>query len=120
MLIAEHARWDTEEKAAGLLDAYTELLHDEKPITVRQCIQSLVKIAAAKPALHGKIAEALISLPLGDIRQTMRKPILLDILKALAEIRKQHHTAEIDEFFLNALSGGILDKKSKKEIQAML
>jgi len=47
----------------------------------------------------------------------MRKSILLDILNVLMEIRKKLKTDEIESFILNALSGGILDKRTKKQIE---
>ena len=44
MLIADNVRWDQEGKFEPLLETYLSFVDDEKPITVRQCIQSLVKI----------------------------------------------------------------------------
>lgn len=40
MLIAENAKWDVENKMADSLDYCTELLKDDKPITIRQSIQA--------------------------------------------------------------------------------
>jgi hypothetical protein len=54
------------------------------------------------------------------IKDTMRKSILLDILNVLLIIRKEQKNDEIDNFILNALSGEILDKKSKKQIELSL
>lgn len=59
MLIARNAKWDTENRMEAVIDEYLTLLRDEKPITVRQCIQALGKVAAAKPDLAGKIAATL-------------------------------------------------------------
>lgn len=120
MLIAENARWDSENRMAGTIDEYLELLKDEKPITVRQCIQSLGEIAKYKLDQNGKIAARLISLDMTEIRETMRKSVLLDILNVLAHIRTNHKTNEIECFILNALSGEILDKKAKKQIETIL
>jgi len=50
----------------------------------------------------------------------MRKSVLLDILNVLLLIRKELKADEIESFILNALSGEILDKKSKKQIEALL
>lgn len=120
MLIAENAKWDTENRMEGIIDEYLTLLNDEKPITIRQCIQSLGTIATAKPGLQDKIASRLISLDIRAVKETMRKSILLDILNVLLIIRKIHKTDEIESFILNALSGEILDKKSKKQIGVLL
>lgn len=119
MLLAENARWDSENRMHETIDELLALLQDEKPVTVRQCVQSLGEIAKSKPDLNGKIVSGLISLDLSGIRETMRKPVLLDILHVLADIRKDHPTDEMEFFFLQALSGDILDRKSKKQIEAI-
>lgn len=120
MLIAENAKWDNENHTEDIIDEYLMLLNDEKPITIRQCIQALGKIASFKPGLNDKIASGLINLELMAVKETMRKSILLDILNVLIIIRKSHKTDEIESFILNALSGEILDKKSKKQIEVLL
>ena len=120
MLIAENARWDSKNRIEGVIDEYLALLSDEKPITIRQCIQSLGRIASTKPALNGKIAKKLVSFDVMAVKETMRKSILLDILNVLTLIRKSLRTDEIDGFIMEALSGGILDQKSKKQIEALL
>lgn len=120
MLIAENAKWDLENRLDDSINEYLALLKDEKPITIRQCIQSLGKIVPYKPKLNDKTADRLISLNMADIKETMRKSILLDILNVLAVIRKSQRTDETDNFILNALSGDILDKKAKKQIEAIL
>lgn len=120
MLIAENTKWDTKNQMDNTIDEYLELLNDEKPITIRQCIQALGKVVPYKPNLNNKIADRLISFNLMAIKETMRKSILLDILNVLLVIRKELKTDEIESFILNALSGEILDKKSKKQIEALL
>jgi hypothetical protein len=49
MLIAENVRWDEQNRMEDTIDEYLKLLNDEKPITIRQCIQSLGKVAQFKP-----------------------------------------------------------------------
>lgn len=120
MLIAENVKWDTENRMEDVIGEYLQLLKDEKPITIRQCIQSLGEIAGLKPELHDKIASRLMSVNLMEIKETMRKSILLDILNVLFIIRKQHRTDEMERFILHALSGDILDKKAKKQMKALL
>jgi hypothetical protein len=70
--------------------------------------------------LNDKIASRLISFNLIAVKETMRKSILLDILNVLLIIRQKLRTDEIESFIMNALSGEILDKKSKKQIEALL
>lgn len=120
MLIGENARWDTQNKMEETIDDCLELLNNEKPVTVRQCIQSLGKIALSKPGLHEKISSRLLSIDLLTIKETMRKSILLDILNVIFQIRKEFKSAELENFIQNALTGPILDKKSKKQFESAL
>jgi hypothetical protein len=120
MLIAVNVKWDKENRIDGAIDDYLEILNDEKPITVRQCIQALSKIIPYKIHLHDKIADKLMSINIMDIKPTMRKLILLDIINILVFIRKQRASEEIDSYISKALTGELLDKKSKKQIESML
>jgi hypothetical protein len=120
MLIAENTKWDAENRMENVIGEYLELLNDEKPITIRQCIQSLGKIAPYKPGLNEKIAGRLVSFNLMAVKETMRRSILLDILNILLIIRRELKKDEIESFILSALSGELLDKKSKKQIEALL
>ena len=120
MLLAANAKWDTENRMAYTIDEYLERLHDEKPITVRQCIQGLAQIVPYQPDVLGKIAEILISFNLLEIKETMRKSILMDIVNVLLSIRKDFWTDELEGYIRKALSDEVLDKRSKKQIEAFL
>ncbi len=120
MLLAANARWDTQGKARGCLAQYLALLNDEKPITVRQCVQSLADIALAQHALAGEISAALIRVNPMRIQENMRKLVLSDILEALLAIRTVVKESAVDEYILSALSGNILDNKSKKKFRAQI
>jgi len=120
MLIAENAKWDSENKTEDSLDDCMELLKDEKPITVCQSIQALGKIAEAMPSLNERIADMLMSINMAEVKETMRKSIFLDILNVLAAIRKSLKNNKIDSFIFESLSGGILDRKSIKQIEMLL
>jgi len=120
MLLAENVKWDVENRIDDTIDEFLMLLNDEKPITIRQCIQSLGKIASAKPGLNNRIASRLISFNLFSVKETMRKSILNDILNVLLIIRQEMKTDEIESFILNALSGELLDKKNRNQIEALL
>ena len=120
MLIADNAKWDKDNRMDDTLDEYLALLNDEKPITIRQCIQALCNIVPYKNHLNKKIANAIMGINILDIRETMRKLILLDILEILAAIRKYQTTDEIESYIFSAFSGEILDKKGKKQIESML
>ena len=120
MLIAENTKWDTQNRMEDTIDEYLNIMNDEKPITIRQCIQALGKVVPFKPGLNKKIIDKLISFDLMTVKETMRKSILLDILNVLLIIRKELKIDEAENFIQNALSGEILDKKSKKQIEALL
>ena len=120
MLISDNTKWDTENRLDMTIDDYMALLNDEKPITIRQCIIAMNSIIPYKSNLHERIAKRLMSIDILAIKETMRKLILFDILCILLEIRKYKTTSEIESYIINAISGEILDKKTKKQIESML
>ncbi len=120
MLIADNAKWDSVGKMEATLEDYLALLKDEKPVTVRQCIQGLSRIALYKPDLGAKIADRLVAFDIAGQRETMRKSILLDILNTLIAIRAGSRSDQVEAFIHDALSGDVLDKKAKKQIEAQL
>lgn len=120
MLIAENTKWDEEGKMKDTLQEYLNVLHDEKMITVRQCIQSLKIIVQQTSEFNEEIGNCLMQYNIMSVRESMRKPILVDIIDTLIEIRKAFNKDQINAYILNALSGEILDKKSKKIIKALL
>lgn len=101
-LIAENTKWDRENKLDEMMDQYLLLLHDEKPITIRQCIQALNKIVPYKKYLHSKIADELMEINISEVKETMRKLVLLDILNVLNEIKKDSSIEKIESYILNA------------------
>lgn len=119
MLIAENTKWDIENKLETTIDQYLMLIDDEKPITVRQCIQCLAKIIPSKKYLM-KIANKLMSVDISCLRTSMKKLILLDILEILILIKKVQTSDEIENYIFNKLSGEILDKKAKQQLKAAM
>ncbi len=120
MLLAANARWDKADKTAAVLDAFLAILQDEKPITVRQCIQSLLLIVPYHHELSKTISEHLLSLNLLELRDTMRKLILLDIVDVLLLIRETESIDGVDAYLSAALSGDLLDAKTKEQILARM
>lgn len=118
MLLAANARWDDAGRIRAVLPAYLTLLNDEKPITVRQCIQALPQVLAAQPALAGEISAALMRLDLISIKETMRKLVLTDVMETLLAAREAATDASIEAYLFSALNGGILDEKTKKQFRA--
>ena len=120
MLMAENARWDTEGKMERDIAVCLNILNDEKPITVRQGVQALGVIAQAKPALRHKITEKIASIDLSQIRESMRKSIMLDCLRVLTAIGKDDRGDAAEAFIFTALNDGLLDAKSVREIRSRL
>jgi hypothetical protein len=114
MLLAENARWDNQNQFEPILDLYLAACDDEKAVTVRQCIQSLAKIAPYKINCQTRMIDKLLSINLMGRKETQRKLLLLDILAVLAVIRKSSADERIGPYFQNALTGGLLDEKSKR------
>jgi hypothetical protein len=120
MLIAENTRWDSENRIDSCINDYLKLINDEKPITARQCIQALSKIVPYKVGLHEIIAKELMSVDIMLLKETMRKLILFDIVCILSKIRKYTKSDDIENYISRVLSGELLDKKSKKQLEIML
>ena len=118
--IDEQKKKSYKELLKETLPEYLEVLNNEKAITARQCIQSLGIIAAAKPEYGEMIAESLMKIDLSSARETMRKSILADIVITLLTVRKSSAAKQIDKYIENALSGSLLDKKTKKDIEKLL
>ena len=120
MLIAENTRWDEGNEFDKIIDLYLSFCDDEKPVTVRQCIQSLSKVVPFKKHLCTEIAQKLMSIEVMERKETQRKILLMDILNILTEIRKQVLSDEIEAYIRSATAGEILDKKAKKEVMKLL
>ena len=85
-LIACNAAWADKMEMDAVIDGYPRLTEDEKPITIRQCIQSLRYIVPYHRQLHEKISRKLMSIDLSTISETMRKFVLFDITDILIRI----------------------------------
>ncbi len=120
MMIAGNVKWDKDNKFEEMLDEFCSLLNDEKPITVRQCIQSFREIVPYTTKLNLCIAQALMNINIPILKETMRKLILFDIVSVLLLICNYMKTEEIDNYISNALMGELLDKKMKQTIESML
>ncbi len=120
MLIAHNVKWDTERRFDNVIEAYLSHCQDEKFITSRQVIQSIPLWAPYAKTHLARTVAALTEIDILSLKDSQRKLLLLDILHALISIRQVQPTAEIDVYLHNALTGGLLDKKSMKEIQGFL
>ncbi|MDD4334302.1 MAG: hypothetical protein PHY77_01705 [Desulfotomaculaceae bacterium] len=120
MLIAANTKWDRKNKIDEAIDAYLLCLNDKNPVVIRQCIQSLHQILPYKKQLYLNIADRLISVSIPNIEETIRKPVLIDILEVLMVIRKGWYPDEVEQFISLALAGDLLDQNDKKQIKSMM
>ena len=94
------------------VSAILRFFQTPKPITVRQCAQALPNFLRDKPGLTEEVGQAITRIDLMTYKGTMPKRILIDFLDALL-VWKTQPTLELQEYFLSALFGSILDEKSK-------
>jgi hypothetical protein len=120
MLIAENVRWDHTGQFGDIVDLYLTFVDDEKPITVRQCIQSLSKIVPYKPHLLNRITDKLTAVDILARKETQRKILLVDILTILIQIKNEAPSPGIDAYIHQMLTGGILDKKSRTALEKLI
>lgn len=88
VLIAKNVSWDSRKKIDRNIDRLLKTVDAEQATTVRQCIQSLPLIAAAKPGLRQRIAEALRAINPEKYPVRMRSILTEDIKIALAASEK--------------------------------
>ena len=87
LLIAANAKWDMDYKIDEIIDEYLRHVNDSKPITARQLIQVLPKLAKDKPELKDDILKALLRANTERYASSMRPLVEKDIRNALEKIR---------------------------------
>lgn len=87
-ILTANARWDREGKFDKLLDEFLSHVTDVKPITARQCVAALTKIAEAKPKLIPRILASLEQADLSGYADSMQPLILKDIVAVLRKIEE--------------------------------
>ena len=85
-LISAVARWDRSGYLDGAIGKYLACLRDPKPITVRQCIQHMPRLARGKPQLQQQLADALANADFSGYAGSMRPLMEKDRQAALADI----------------------------------
>lgn len=88
VLIAANAQWDIDYKVDDVIDRYLKHITDDKPITARQCIKSLLTIAQYKPDLRESILDALHHANFLRYKDSMRSLVIKDSQAAMSAIRK--------------------------------
>jgi len=121
LMIAANARWAAAEAVEEALPDCLKLTRDEKPITARQAVQALGRIAGDAPSAAPRIAAALMALDLEAVRETMRKLLLMDACRALLPLSGDPELRDaVHAYLMAALSGDLLDRASKKELRNAL
>lgn len=82
-LIACNAKWDEAGKVDAVIDEYLKHITDEKPITARQCVKSLVQLSEVKPHLTPRIVAALRNAGVSNYPDSMRPLVQADIRNVL-------------------------------------
>lgn len=87
VLISANAKWDTENKIDEIIDTYLKHILDEKPITARQCIKELPRVAKYKPDLAQDIRKALMKADISIYSDSMQPLVYKDIMSSLKKIK---------------------------------
>ena len=78
-ILAANAQWDDENRFDAILEDYLAHITDEKPITARQCIKTLVQVGMAKPQYIPRILSCFHGADLSKYKDSMRPLIEKDM-----------------------------------------
>ena len=78
-ILAANAQWDDENRFDAILEDYLAHITDEKPITARQCIKTLVQVGMAKPQYIPRILSYFHNADLSKYKDSMRPLIEKDM-----------------------------------------
>ena len=78
-ILAANAQWDDENRFDTILDDYLAHITDDKPITARQCIKTLVQVGMAKPQYIPRILSCFHDADLSKYKDSMRPLIEKDM-----------------------------------------
>ena len=87
-ILAANARWDEENRMDAILPGFLSHITDDKPITVRQRVQALAELGAAKPQYIPEILRSLESADLSKYKGSMRPLIERDIAATIDALKK--------------------------------
>jgi len=119
-LIAANIRWDEKKKFARIFQTFMSLCNDEKFVTSRLTIQTIPVWAKYVPELLDKVVDELVHINVKRLKESQRKLILLDIINALIAIRELKSSEKITKYLIEAMTGGLLDKKSVKKLEPQI
>ena len=78
-ILAANAQWDDENRFDAILEDYLAHITDEKPITARQCIKTLVQVGMAKPQYVPRILSCFHDADLSKYKDSMRPLVEKDM-----------------------------------------
>lgn len=78
-ILSANAQWDDENRFDAILEDYLAHITDEKPITARQCIKTLVQVGMAKPQYIPRILSCFHDADLSKYKDSMRPLIEKDM-----------------------------------------
>ena len=78
-IICKLSKWDRDNKTNNAIESLLNVLDDEKPTIVRQCLASLNSLLLYKPDLSNKIESKLKNMDLSKYRDSMKPLIQKDI-----------------------------------------
>ena len=86
-ILAANARWDIENYFDSIIADFLSHIVDEKPITARQCIKSLVQIGRDKPQYIPMMLTSLHEADLSKYKDSMHPLIERDIVETEKALR---------------------------------
>lgn len=116
MLIAHNTMWDTAGRFGGAFKEYMACCDDVSFVTRRQAIQSIRLWAPYAQGLLTATAKILMSIDVAACKETQHKLLLQDICAALVFMAELSPGLEISAYLNQAITGGILDKKTAKRL----
>ena len=87
-ILASNAQWDDDNRFDAILEDYLAHITDEKPITARQCIKTLVQVGMAKPQYIPRILSCFHDADLSKYKDSMRPLIEKDMTETEAILTK--------------------------------
>ena len=78
-IICKLSKWDRDNKTNNAIESLLNVLDDEKPTIVRQCLASLNSLLLYKPDLSNKIESKLKNMDLSKYKDSMKPLIQKDI-----------------------------------------
>ncbi len=116
-LIGANIKWDEKRKFARIFQTFMSLCNDEKFVTSRLTIQTIPVWAKHVPELLDKTVNELVHISVRGLKESQRKLILMDIINALIVIREIKPSDQITRYLIEAMTGGLLDRKSVKQLE---